>query len=70
MIKTFIKMAALLGACLAQPAPGQVDDPAARFGARENVADICLSPDGRKVAYIVPRAGQGNALFTVDLAGG
>jgi len=63
-------MAALLGACLAQPAPGQVDDPAARFGARENVADISLSPDGRKVAYIVPRAGQGNALFTVDLAGG
>lgn len=45
-------------------------DLADAFGARESVEQISLSPDGSKVAYIAPRAGQGAALFTVDLATG
>ena len=40
---------------------------AALFGARENVADISLSPDGRSVAYITPIQGSGSALYTVKL---
>ncbi len=40
------------------------------FGHREGIEDISLSPDGSKIAYIEPAAGQGNRLFTVDLANG
>jgi dipeptidyl aminopeptidase/acylaminoacyl peptidase len=40
------------------------------FGKREGIEDISLSPDGMKVAYIEPAAGQGNRLFTVDLTSG
>lgn len=43
---------------------------AADFGAREGVQHVSLSPDGNKVAYIVPDEGQGSRLFTVDLAAG
>lgn len=39
------------------------------FGKREGIQDISLSPDGTKIAYIEPAAGQGNRLFMVDLAG-
>jgi dipeptidyl aminopeptidase/acylaminoacyl peptidase len=39
------------------------------FGKREGIQDISLSPDGTKIAYIEPAAGQGNRLYTVDLAG-
>ena len=45
-------------------------DAAAAFGARPTVADLSLSPDGLSVAYVAPTAGQGSALFTVDLAKG
>jgi dienelactone hydrolase len=45
-------------------------DAAAAFGARPTVADLSLSPDGSSVAYVAPTAGQGSALFTVDLAKG
>ncbi len=49
----------------------QTSDPAAKFGARETVSDISLSPDGTKIAYITPRpTGPGNELYTVDLATG
>ena len=40
------------------------------FGKREGIQDISLSPDGTKIAYLEPAAGQGNRLFTVDLASG
>ena len=38
------------------------------FGAREGIEDVSLSPNGQKVAYIVPTKGQGNTLVTVDLS--
>lgn len=47
----------------AAPAP----DPATAFGARENVEFIALSPDGNRLAYAVPREGQGSLLMTVDI---
>lgn len=46
------------------------DKDAAVFGAREGIEHVSLSPDGNKVAFIVPDKGQGSTLFTVDLAGG
>ena len=47
----------------------QTKSAADAFGKREGIEDISLSPDGTKIAYIEPAAGQGNRLFTVDLAG-
>jgi dipeptidyl aminopeptidase/acylaminoacyl peptidase len=49
---------------------GQQKSAAEAFGAREGVEDVSLSPDGNKVAYIVPDKGQGSRLYTVDLANG
>jgi dipeptidyl aminopeptidase/acylaminoacyl peptidase len=47
----------------------QTKSAAEAFGTREGVENISLSPDGTKIAYIEPAQGQGNRLFTVDLAG-
>jgi dipeptidyl aminopeptidase/acylaminoacyl peptidase len=40
------------------------------FGAREGVAQVSLSPDGSKIAFIAPAAAQGSTLFTVATAEG
>ena len=40
---------------------------AARFGAREGIEQLSLSPDGTKVAYAIPLKGQGSALFTMSV---
>lgn len=45
-------------------------DSAIAFGAREAVQEISLSPDGTKIAYLAPGAGQGNMLYTVALGSG
>ena len=47
----------------------QTKGAAEAFGKREGIEDISLSPDGTKVAFIEPTAGQGSRLFTVDLSG-
>ena len=44
-------------------------DDAARFGARAGIQHMSLSPDGRKIAFIVPLAGRANALFTTAADG-
>ncbi len=46
------------------------EDAAARFGAREDVEQVSLSPDGSKLAYLTPRGGLGTTVYTVDLATG
>lgn len=51
-------------------APFSLEDAAARFGAREGVSDISLSPDGTRIAYIAPGTGQANTLWTVELGAG
>jgi dienelactone hydrolase len=40
------------------------------FGAREGIEHVSMSPDGTKLAYIVPATGQGSKLYTVDIANG
>jgi dienelactone hydrolase len=70
MIRQFVFFAAAACAALAcGSASAQDSDAAARFGARPGVEDISLSPDGKSIAFIVPQAGQGNALYTMPLAG-
>ncbi|RVT89871.1 alpha/beta hydrolase family protein [Sphingomonas crocodyli] len=57
-------LAIVSGAALAQSADF---DAAKVFGAREAISNLSLSPDGRKIAYIVPTVGAGSALYTIDL---
>jgi len=45
-------------------------DAAAAFGARPSVMGVSLSPDGKRVAYMAPAAGQGAVLYTVGLEKG
>jgi dipeptidyl aminopeptidase/acylaminoacyl peptidase len=42
-------------------------DAAAVFGARPSVLDMALSPDGKRVAYIVPKKGQATGVYTLSL---
>ncbi|PCD02773.1 S9 family peptidase [Sphingomonas spermidinifaciens] len=48
-------------------ADAQVDPLAAAFGAREDVEQASLSPDGTKLAFLRPNGGQGSAIMTLDL---
>lgn len=65
---------ALAGSAIAGP---PADTPVAKspaeiakaFGARENIQQISLSPDGDKVAMLMPTAGRGMALFIANFAG-
>ena len=68
----FISIAALV--CASGSAVAENTKPfdaAAAFGARPSVADesMSLSPDGKSVAYIAPREGQGSVLLTMRLDG-
>lgn len=56
----FLAMFAANGVC------AQVDL-AAAFGARPELENVSLSPDGTRIAYVVPTKGQGSALLTVTL---
>ncbi|MDB5683864.1 MAG: peptidase prolyl oligopeptidase active site domain protein [Sphingomonas bacterium] len=66
-LRTSAAGAAMFLLCAAADPP--MDD-AARFGARESVGQVSLSPDGTKVAYITPSAGQGAALYVLGLQEG
>lgn len=75
MIK-IVKSRALLAALLASAMPAVVSAqqsaaPLARaFGAREGISQVSLSPDGSRVAMIVPIGTRGNALMIADPAKG
>lgn len=61
---------ALLFTSASSAADNKPFDAAASFGAREDVSDMTMSPDGKSVAYISPTAGPGSVLLTQDLAEG
>ncbi|WP_404712207.1 alpha/beta fold hydrolase [Sphingomonas sp. MMS24-J13] len=43
---------------------------AAAFGARPAVSQVSLSPDGKRLAFVTPLAGQGGALYVVATTDG
>jgi dipeptidyl aminopeptidase/acylaminoacyl peptidase len=57
-----------LAICLAAPAHA-TSDAAQRFGAREDVQQISLSPDGKSIAFIAATQGRGAALYVVAIDG-
>lgn len=71
MFKTFLAATALAVPTAAATAPPAAPSDAARaFGARESVADISLSPSGRKIAFIEPGPGPSSILYVVSTEGG
>ncbi|MFN3725296.1 MAG: alpha/beta fold hydrolase [Allosphingosinicella sp.] len=59
--------AAMAVAIWQAPAAAQTVDAAAAFGARETIEDIALSPNGRLIAYLSPRSGQGSHLYVAEV---
>lgn len=56
-----------LATVTAQPAAAQDAAAVAKaFGAREGIQDISLSPDGKRVAIIIPQGARGAALVIAD----
>ena len=80
-MKRILLIAAMLltGAAYAQP-PAQPAAPAATtppagdaaelFGVRENVEQVDISPDGRRLVYLQPGPGRSTIVYLYDLAGG
>ena len=61
----------MVGACVrAYGAPATSSDAAALFGARPDVSDMRMSPDGKNAAYVAPLSGQGTALMILPLVAG
>ena len=69
-----LAVALLIGVAMpalaAEPAPMPLDKAAAMFGARPAVAQMSLSPDGSRIAYVGAEAGQASALVVGNLATG
>jgi dipeptidyl aminopeptidase/acylaminoacyl peptidase len=69
-LKYYLLSAAMLIASASSAQENKPFDAAAAFGARQGVANMSLSPDGKSVAYVAAAAGPGSALLTLDLAAG
>ncbi len=73
LLASFVLLAAGTAAAQ-QPAPPAAAqaaaDPAALFGVRENVEQIDISPDGRRLVYLQPGPGRTTIVYTYDLGGG
>lgn len=60
-----------LALLLSSAAHAQAIDPvAAKFAAREGVANVSISPDGKKIAVVAPRPQGGEGILVVPLDGG
>jgi acetyl esterase/lipase len=64
MRKLIAGAAAVLAVCGSLHAQNKSFDAAAAFGARPNVMNLTLSPDGNRVAFIAPLKGQGTGVVT------
>ena len=60
---------ALLATCLATPSHG-ASDAARRFGTREDIQQISLSPDGKQIAYIEPSGARAAVVYVISTSGG
>lgn len=63
-----LSTALIASPALAQAGPKGLEL-AKKFGAREGVLDIAISPDGKRIAVVIPRPVGGEAVTVVDLAG-
>lgn len=73
MIKRLLILAALASAsapAIAQTTPQRLDTAGAKFGMREGVEHIGMSPDGSRLAYVAPGPGRISELYIVSLATG
>jgi dipeptidyl aminopeptidase/acylaminoacyl peptidase len=61
--------AVLALASVASPAMA-ASDAATRFGAREDVRNISISPDGKRIAYIAPTGTRGDTIVIATVATG
>lgn len=68
--RILVMIACLLVPAAAQARPANPEAAGALFGAREHVAQIDISPDGTKVAYLTPGPGRATVGMIADLAGG
>lgn len=69
MWRTGVALGALLvGTNALAETPPASDDLATKFGAREGVQQVSLSPDGAHMAYIAPNGARGSMAVIVDLA--
>ncbi|HEX7784036.1 MAG TPA: S9 family peptidase [Sphingobium sp.] len=74
-MRYFTACIAVAGLAMQNPANAEATeakpaDDAAIFGARENIEQISLSPDGAQVAFLSPTSGQGSSLFVASVTGG
>ncbi|MEO9131893.1 MAG: S9 family peptidase, partial [Sphingomonas sp.] len=69
-MKSWIVAVTLVAAGFSTQALGAPDDAAAKFGAREDIQQISLSPDGKTLAFIEPKAARGASVFVVSVDGG
>ncbi|HWK35500.1 alpha/beta hydrolase family protein, partial [Sphingomonas sp.] len=70
LCRGFLGLGLLASTALSAGIARAEDSTAARFGAREHVQGISLSPDGTKVAILTPLQGRGVALTIGDLVAG
>src|SRR5277367_5676640 len=69
-IRYYALAAAVLVASASFAQESKTFDAAAAFGARQGVANMSLSPDGKTVAYVAATPGAGSVVMTLDLAAG
>ena len=70
-MKNYLVGAALGALCLAVPVAAETpEETAARFGIRQSVLDVALSPSGTKIAYIAAGPEHSEVLNVVDLKAG
>lgn len=60
----------LAGMLLCGAQPALADDAALRFGMREDVQQISLSPEGGHIAFLEPAGARGTAVVVLDLKSG
>jgi hypothetical protein len=60
-----LRFAALILVCSASPVFGQ-SELAMKFGARESISDISLSPDGKRIAFLAPLEGRATGLYVAN----
>jgi acetyl esterase/lipase len=69
-LATAVSILAIAGGAPAPVAAETLEETAARFGIRQTVQQISLSPSGHKIAFIEPGPQGSEILNVVDLAGG